>query len=676
MGGFDAPGDYANFKFLPNSRHYLVKVAATSGTKTYSLGIIQLVDGPDVRLEDILSVSVASLPAVDLNAAQSASLAQQWAEEAEDLAVTTGKYSALHHSAKSQASAADALASAQAAQAGDPPALSITMTGYTPVDVLTGSMADWSDGGVNMRMIQPSLSWYNEARPSGSWLGEAADETAARALTGAGTGDYYHNTTDGLFYSLDATSGETEIFRGARQGFPEEYAVVAEADRVIIFDVNDNNAMWMAFTAGTTTSIYVSAGNINAVTMVDGFMLVGTSGTASGLSAVHFLFDGAVLNQSTGHNQARDSWVTSLANRNSTGTAWITGQGFAGSAGIIQDDVNAVAITALPDAPINQTTGMPEPTIAVGTNGGTSVINNDGTVADSNDTNDHNSVAFLANSDLFFGRAGTDWVFRTSDYSTDGFASSISYQNTTIPSVNPSAAADQIQGMVSNVVLAWNTGLTHLKENSATLASGMVAYQTSDWFSGWLAGDILGAWLADTTVETLTASNIATHTFAGTGNLDGWAVASTATDNSGVDVLDVTTGGGSNSVATRTIAGLTVGQTYIVKFDRVLNTNTSAIFSTTSGGGSAYTTDSTGAFTFTATATSELFAMRANTSGVQVQFDNFSVDLADPDRSVKGNGLQVFGSLTKAVVATGADPGQTQFFQDFTISRSEVLAIL
>jgi len=25
LGGFDAPGDYANFKFLPNSRHYRQK---------------------------------------------------------------------------------------------------------------------------------------------------------------------------------------------------------------------------------------------------------------------------------------------------------------------------------------------------------------------------------------------------------------------------------------------------------------------------------------------------------------------------------------------------------------------------------------------------------------------------------------------------------------------------
>jgi hypothetical protein len=44
----------------------------------------------------------------------------------------------------------------------------------------------------------------------------------------------------------------------------------------------------------------------------------------------------------------------------------------------------------------------------------------------------------------------------------------------------------------------------------------------------------------------------------------------------------------------------------------------------------------------------------ANTTFVG-SIDNISVRLADPDRSVNGNGLGVHGSITKAPVATGAD---------------------
>ena len=36
-------------------------------------------------------------------------------------------------------------------------------------------------------------------------------------------------------------------------------------------------------------------------------------------------------------------------------------------------------------------------------------------------------------------------------------------------------------------------------------------------------------------------------------------------------------------------------------------------------------------------------------------YDNVSVRLAEQDRSVNGNGLQVFGTVTKTAVATGAD---------------------
>ncbi|UUZ75547.1 hypothetical protein LP414_27915 [Polaromonas sp. P1(28)-13] len=50
---------------------------------------------------------------------------------------------------------------------------------------------------------------------------------------------------------------------------------------------------------------------------------------------------------------------------------------------IVSTDVYAVAMTVLPDAPIDVATGLQVPTIAVGTNGGVSVIKHDGTVANS-----------------------------------------------------------------------------------------------------------------------------------------------------------------------------------------------------------------------------------------------------------------------------------------------------
>jgi len=58
--------------------------------------------------------------------------------------------------------------------------------------------------------------------------------------------------------------------------------------------------------------------------------------------------------------------------------------------------------------------------------------------------------------------------------------------------------------------------------------------------------------------------------------------------------------------------------------------------------------------TFTATTTSLQLKLRVAASGTGI-FDNVSVRLAEEDRSVNGNGLQVFGSITKNPVATGAE---------------------
>ena len=54
-----------------------------------------------------------------------------------------------------------------------------------------------SDGGAWTERCQHT-SWYNESL-SGRWLGQAASEAAARAVTGATTSDYFQLTTDGKF---------------------------------------------------------------------------------------------------------------------------------------------------------------------------------------------------------------------------------------------------------------------------------------------------------------------------------------------------------------------------------------------------------------------------------------------------------------------------------------------
>lgn len=117
-GGEVSIGLWPNDRGIRNTWYAVsAKVTETTGVKVYPLGLINVTGTTALDLEDILSVSVADSPDVDFTASIYAALAQQWAEEVEDVAVTTGKYSALHHAAKAAASATGAASSATASAA-------------------------------------------------------------------------------------------------------------------------------------------------------------------------------------------------------------------------------------------------------------------------------------------------------------------------------------------------------------------------------------------------------------------------------------------------------------------------------------------------------------------------------------------------------------------------------
>ena len=93
-----------------------------------------------------------------------------------------------------------------------------------------------SDGGA-WRKRCTGKSWYTESI-NGTWLGQASTAAGAWALSGAVTGAYFQNTTDGKFYTLGASSPTVaETFRGNSREFPEQVAIIAETARVVIYDL-------------------------------------------------------------------------------------------------------------------------------------------------------------------------------------------------------------------------------------------------------------------------------------------------------------------------------------------------------------------------------------------------------------------------------------------------------
>jgi hypothetical protein len=132
-------------------------------------------------------------------------------------------------------------------------------------------------------------SWYNETI-YGTWRGQAANEAACRAISGAVTNDFYQNTTDGKYYALSAGAGQVEVFRGNSREFPEQVAVVAEASRVVLYDLTQpGTPMFLVFKSAANSMLQNS---ISSIASLNSNLIIGTG---VGAFSINFIADSAVL---------------------------------------------------------------------------------------------------------------------------------------------------------------------------------------------------------------------------------------------------------------------------------------------------------------------------------------------------------------------------------------------
>lgn len=434
--------------------------------------------------------------------------AVQAAEASATASATSASASATTATNQAAAAAASALSAASVVSQ-DLSAIDRTVFAATIVDTFLYDTSKDSDGGA-WRKRCSHTSWENEVL-SGNWLGSAANESAARAISGATTGSYYYDTTAAAFYTLNAGSGKTLTYRGNVRQFPAKVLITVEAARVVLWDLTQAACpMWMVFEAAVTKRLYGTS--ISAVGMLNGALVAGALG-ARGLTEVNFVTENALLRDSGYSYTDRKP----ISERNSTSGHWVTA--FSGVGAIVNSTVNDVAMTVLPNAPVDVATGLPVPTIAVATAGGVSVIKDDGTVANLTTTMGSNMI-FIAihKGEVFFSPYAPSlsqkmWHQPLSSVATKSYtASDHYYAKSVVPSVldfyydaRKVSAGKTLALSNSNVVVTEsNNGLWLLLANVATPASGMVSRITKDYNSGWLPGDIRGAWLADTVAETKT----------------------------------------------------------------------------------------------------------------------------------------------------------------------------
>jgi len=434
--------------------------------------------------------------------------------------------------------------------------------------------------------------------------------------------------------------------RGSRREFPAVAVIVAEAAKVTIYDGDDPSLpMWMVFDGNGNNHFRSAATGIFAL---NGYL--GWSSSTSGAGWSNFAEDASFYMAATFFRQS----IGSISQRNSL-------LGFvvlSTSIGIVNSTVNDIAMTVLPDAPIDPATGLQVPTIAVATAGGVSVIKDDGTVTDSAQTFAINFVLFRPDGSPCYRRTGSPEIYAATSYAADGFGTRI-YDFDLQPygflfgSSGVGFASDG-----NNLFVGRNVGLETYLENTSALTLGMVAYTTSTYNTGWMNGNIKGAFLSDTSATALVGSDelVTNGTF--DTDVSGWTVSAglSATVSSGQVTLTNDTGFTAYSEKiSQTVSGLIVGKTYVLSLNYISGTNR-VRFTWSAPFTQQYSNTAT-SVTFVATATSGIIQvfLDAASLGNNATIDNISVKLADADRSVNNKGLIVNGTITRTAVATGAD---------------------
>lgn len=435
----------------------------------------------------VASASASSSSATSsANAAgTSASAASTSATNAANAAGTAGQYSTALAAIASQTTIVPAA----------------TVTGFNGAIVATciyDTKKD-SDGGAWRKRCQ-NTSWYSEVTTAtGAWRGFRANEAAARAVSGATTGDYFFNTTDKLFYSLNVTSGVTQVYRGSRREFPEVVGITVEAGRVVLWDLTDATMpMWKSFI--TTAGYALHSGTINNICALNGLITVGMS-----TQCIHISLSSDRVYKRDATNYSINS--NGIGAVNTAGTWRVLNT----TAVLVNASVISVAATILPNAPIDNVTSLPIPTIAVCTGGGVSVINDSGTIT--NPVTGGASTAYFVGTRLWAGGSnGVNVGIRliNSAFTAQEYYFSNATYAANVPILSGSTGYEFLLGVSSNMVFRSNsnaTWLTMIYPDYSNVVKSMIAEITNTYNSGWQVGGSSGAWLSDTVAGAVGATD-------------------------------------------------------------------------------------------------------------------------------------------------------------------------
>ena len=460
--------------------------------------------------------------------------------------------------------------------------------------------------------------------------------------------------------------------RGTRREFPAVAVIVIESEHLKIYDGDDPSLpMWMVFEHGVKHILGCNGDNLWSVVAVNGIIIVGENESYGGVVQIKFISDTAI--------RLRGALTSNGTNGRFTGNIQERNDGYGDARGydddasydrLVADNVNDVSVTVLPNAPIDPGTGLPTPTIAAATDGGVSVIKDDGSVVDitANAGSNYNNSDFITIANdgfLVFPQHGSgssgEYSLMTIPIPDSNRTTQTSSGNTSDKYIfnDPNTALVSLPhglGFTQNGALRipgtqflnYPNGLAILSEKPSSLGDAMVNYITKDYNTGWMQGDIKGAFLSDTDTTNVTGEKIdLTNGSVPTGNN---ASVASITANQLVFQSRSEPVGRYDTGTT-----LVTGKQYHATLT-ISNYSGSGDLGVASGGGidSTFRYSANGTYTryITGNDANEIQLFYRNTNSATI---GLTIKETDLDRSHYNKGLEVRGTLSKQVVATGAD---------------------
>jgi len=492
-------------------------------------------------------------------------------------------------------------------------------------------------------------------------------------------GAWRHRTQNTSWYNETLNTS----IRGSRREFPSVAVIVGTSTSVKIYDADDATLpMWME--SNVNTSIF-HENNVNSIYALNGKICICSN-------PYDFYVVDMIKDTSDEHSNNSKSIRKDISQRdNLSGTIRVLTDT---TKGIQSRWTLATAMTVLPDAPIDPETNLPIPTIAVGTgqngttNAGLSIIKHDGNVYRFRFTGNNGGYYYSACDNVFFDE--NILYFSMDTYGVqrsllridvNNWNSNIDLSGYVVPdNTYAFIQSTNYQNLLSPFRDNWFTKIQKIQKNSIATDAGLVFFYdkdpstnnpksnsgvcaiTSEYNSGWMHGNIKGAFLADTDATNITGTELITN---GTFDTDtsGWSVGNGGTIS--VDAQRLKIQNSPTQISAFASQGITTesGKEYAVSFTVEDATSSPAWMrvGTSNAGVNLLNQNFNGAgshiFKFTATSSNTYITLMVSV-GIVSRYtivDNISVRSIDNDRSHNNKPLQVFGSITKSPVASGAE---------------------